>query len=65
MNPAAFADQGAVPADWNKSSDGYCFQYKHADVSKPVVFKLLRMENVLLAHAAKKDEDKVHSMEIK
>jgi len=53
------------PSDWNKSDEAYTFKYLHPSTKEPIVMKMLRMENSLLVHAAKKEDGKVYSATFK
>jgi len=55
---------GENPTDWNKSEEAYTFKYLHSSAKDPFIVKMLRMDNQLLVHAAKKDDQKVYSMTV-
>ena len=41
-----------APTDWNKSSDGFYFKYKHSGLRDAVIVKALRMESFLVVEVA-------------
>ncbi|KYQ99750.1 proteasome inhibitor PI31 subunit [Tieghemostelium lacteum] len=55
-----------VFTEWNNSEDSYTFYYKHDKDTKrnTLVFKLLRMGNILLVNSMIKGTDKIYTLDI-